>query len=208
MSANQVTKDAISSTLENLLLTKPFAKITVKDITDTCGISRNTFYYHFKDKYELMHWILNEDLARNIKNYDDPRKIADTFIAICQFMFKRRNLYYSFLQYRGQNSLQEYLTSFYFELWRLNTDMQYENSGLKLSDNEIEVYARMNAHALVGLMNDWVNNGMHDNYMRYFDQVDAILHLQSELYAIMSEHRMTAEMTQQPTNTINRVEVS
>ena len=32
---------------------KPLQKITVRDIVDDCGINRNTFYYYFRDIYEV-----------------------------------------------------------------------------------------------------------------------------------------------------------
>lgn len=46
---SQITKYALENSLKNLLLQKPLDKITISDITDDCGISRMTFYYHFKD---------------------------------------------------------------------------------------------------------------------------------------------------------------
>ena len=51
---SQVTKRALESSLKKLLLEKPLHKITVSDITDDCGINRMTFYYHFKDIYDLV----------------------------------------------------------------------------------------------------------------------------------------------------------
>ena len=47
------TKLVIMRVFENLLSVKPLEKITVKDITDQCGISRNTFYYHYQDIYQV-----------------------------------------------------------------------------------------------------------------------------------------------------------
>lgn len=208
MPINKVTKSAISSALEELLLTYSFTKVTVKDISDTCGISRNTFYYHFSDKYELMDWIFTEDLAKNVKNYDDPDRLADTFLSICSFMLNRRNIYYPFLQYTGQNSLQERLTEFYYELWLLKINIQYANSGLKLRDSELNVYARMNAHALVGLMCDWVNNGMRNDYTQYLDEVYSIVYLQSELHSAMLECRLNMKENTPQTNNANGAEVS
>ena len=49
----QMTKRALEASLKNLLLQKPLNKITINDITEDCGISRMTFYYHFKDIYFL-----------------------------------------------------------------------------------------------------------------------------------------------------------
>ncbi len=53
---SQTTKRALEESLKNLLWEKPLSKITVTDITEDCGISRMTFYYHFKDIYDLVDW--------------------------------------------------------------------------------------------------------------------------------------------------------
>ena len=46
---SQITKRALAESLKKLLLEKPLDRITVSDITEDCGVSRMTFYYHFKD---------------------------------------------------------------------------------------------------------------------------------------------------------------
>ena len=51
---SQITKRALEASLKNLLLQKPLNKITINDITEDCGINRMTFYYHFKDIYDLV----------------------------------------------------------------------------------------------------------------------------------------------------------
>ena len=48
------TKLALEESLKHLLLKKPLDKITINDLTTDCGISRMTFYYHFKDIYDLV----------------------------------------------------------------------------------------------------------------------------------------------------------
>lgn len=50
---NNTTKIALEASLMKLLLSKPIDKITINDLTVDCGISRMTFYYHFKDIYDL-----------------------------------------------------------------------------------------------------------------------------------------------------------
>lgn len=51
---SQITKRALASSLKLLLLQKPLNKITINDIAEKCGVSRMTFYYHFKDVYDLV----------------------------------------------------------------------------------------------------------------------------------------------------------
>lgn len=189
MSINLITKEAIAAAFEKLLLERPFAKIPVKDITEVCGISRNTFYYHFKDKYELMDWIVRGDLSQSVTSYDDPQLLAETFIDVCRMMYERKRFYYACLQYEGQNSLYEFFTNFYYELWKVNIASAYDSEGTRLGDYEVSVYAKMNAHALVGVIRDWVHSGMQNNYMSYFSQVNKIIKVQSELYKIMTENR-------------------
>lgn len=70
---SSITKQALEHALKSLLLKKPFHKITINDITEECGVSRMTFYYHFKDIYDLVEWSFIEDAARALegkKSYD------------------------------------------------------------------------------------------------------------------------------------------
>ena len=52
MSTSEFTKYMIDKGVKQLLETKDFEQISVGDIARQCKISRNTFYYHFKDKKE------------------------------------------------------------------------------------------------------------------------------------------------------------
>ena len=49
-------KRTIAEMLIKLLEHKPVDKITVKELVDACGISRQTFYYHFQDIMEVIEW--------------------------------------------------------------------------------------------------------------------------------------------------------
>ena len=51
---SNITKYALESSLKKMMLTKPLDKITIRDLTEDCGISRMAFYYHFKDQREIL----------------------------------------------------------------------------------------------------------------------------------------------------------
>ena len=68
-----ITKKALEASLKKMMLKKPLDKITIRDITDDCGISRMTFYYHFQDIYDLIEWACVEDATAALqgkKTYD------------------------------------------------------------------------------------------------------------------------------------------
>ena len=50
------TKQILEESLKKLMLQKPLDKITIRDLTEDCDISRMAFYYHFKDIYDLVEW--------------------------------------------------------------------------------------------------------------------------------------------------------
>ena len=70
------TKFAIAFAFKELLLEKSIDKITINDITEKCGINRQTFYYHFHDIYELIEWICETDADHVLKQ----NKTYDTYI--------------------------------------------------------------------------------------------------------------------------------
>ena len=47
------TRDRLGDALMELLVQKPFAKITVQNVLDRARVSRATFYAHFRDKNDL-----------------------------------------------------------------------------------------------------------------------------------------------------------
>lgn len=67
----QSTKQALSETFKSLLETRTIDKITVKDIVAKCGVNRQTFYYHFRDIYDLMEWTLENDIREYLSHISD-----------------------------------------------------------------------------------------------------------------------------------------
>ena len=85
----------------------PFAKISIGDICERCNMSRKTFYYHFKDKDDLVNWIFDtEFIVRARQNtYDSVWSAIDELM---QYFYKNRTFYKKILQYEGRNSFAVY----------------------------------------------------------------------------------------------------
>lgn len=72
----QTTKRALEASLKKLLVQKPLNKITINDITEDCGVNRMTFYYHFKDIYDLVDWIMVEDAQQAMEGRKDRKSVV------------------------------------------------------------------------------------------------------------------------------------
>ncbi len=65
MKTTAKTKDAMAEALIGLLSNEhPLAKIRVKQITDACGVDRQTFYYYFKNISDLVQYTYELEVAR------------------------------------------------------------------------------------------------------------------------------------------------
>lgn len=105
-----ITKNALANAMKQLMAEKPFLKISVGDICERCGMNRKSFYYHFKDKYDLVNWIFQTEFIEALKVPDYTSGwglLAD----ICQYLYSEKAFYNSALQYEGQNSFKEYFSS-------------------------------------------------------------------------------------------------
>ena len=94
------TKLVIMRVFENLLSVKPLEKITVKDITDQCGISRNTFYYHYQDIYQVFKAYIDYSLEEIFKflqqeNEKDQDHICEKAV---EFLENHRTIFENILR--------------------------------------------------------------------------------------------------------------
>ena len=174
MAKTEITKSALGHCLKELMTIKKLNHITIKDITTKCGVSRNAFYYHFKDKYDLVYYIFYSETLPIIDTFSDPSHFHEGFINICKYMLKNKEFYTEIFQYIGQNSLYESLVELYTELMKIIISTMYANIGYKLADDELSMLAKLEAYAYVGIIMEWVKGGMQENYIVCFEKLKTL----------------------------------
>ncbi len=104
---SNITKRALASALKELMETQPFSHISVGNICDRCEMNRKSFYYHFKDKYDLANWIYNTEFIAitRQKNYSAG---WDVWKDMCEYFYENRNYYRKIFNVEGQNSFTDY----------------------------------------------------------------------------------------------------
>ena len=76
MANMNITKRVIREAFVELLNERALSKITVKDITDRCGINRNTFYYHYQDVPALVEEICSIQVDRIVLRWIELYRIT------------------------------------------------------------------------------------------------------------------------------------
>ena len=155
---SQITKRAIEQSLKNLLLKKPLTKITINDIAEDCGINRMTFYYHFKDIYDLVEWACMEDARKALEN----NKTYDTWQQGLLQIFEavRENKPFIMNVYRcvRKEDVERYLNPLVDDL--VLGVVNEECVGMSIREEDKLFISRVYAYIFVGLMMDWIKADM------------------------------------------------
>lgn len=110
MPDSQLTKKALSQAMKELMAERPMEKIKISDIVELCNMNRQSFYYHFKDKYDLVNWIFYTEFVTDIQgSLDKPS--WEILEKVCEFFYKNRIFYSNALKVTGQNSFSEYFAN-------------------------------------------------------------------------------------------------
>ena len=168
------TKLALEASLKELLRTKPIDKITINDLTEHCGISRMTFYYHFKDIYDLVEWACVEDGKRALqgkKTYDTWLEgIAQIFEAVLENKPFILNAYHSV----SREQIENYLFHLTYDL--LKAVVEEKTAGMQIREEQKEFIANFYKYSFVGIMLDWIKQGMKEDYSEIVDNMALTLH--------------------------------
>ena len=152
MSDSLITKRAISAAMKELMAERSMEKIKIGDIVERCGINRQSFYYHFKDKYDLVNWIFYTEFLVGVQNANEMNG-WDLFEKLCTYLYDNRVFYSNAFQVNGQNSLTEYFEEVMHPLLLSECREFYEN------DKEREFYATYMADAIRVSITRWLVEG-------------------------------------------------
>lgn len=163
MSDNLITKRAIVDALKELTQTKTFDKISVKDISLQCGINRQTFYYHFEDKFILLKWIYEHDLFENYMKDVSFDNWTIRLEELLTAMTKEKAFYVNTINHT-ENYIQEYLLAQTQDIFKqaINVIDESANAGESktVSAEQRDFIARFFAYGSCGILIEWVSRGM------------------------------------------------
>lgn len=155
---SQFTKRAIMQTFLQLLEKQSLDKITVKDIVENCGINRNTFYYYYKDIYDLIDDIFKEETQRIIADKKQYDNWSDEIYNVAQIVFDYKKAIYHLYNSKSRDVLEKYLFDAMELIIRNYVRENIDFSGI--SDENMNFVSSFFSYSLVGLTLNWIREGM------------------------------------------------
>ena len=112
MKRNELVKRELSRTLKEMSKSQALSSVTVSALTDKCGFSRGTFYYHFIDIYDLINWTFETDIIVPLKEHIRSNSLGG-WSGITKFslekMYADKEFYCQAVRLEVQNSLHDYM---------------------------------------------------------------------------------------------------
>ena len=158
---SQITKRALEQSLKNLLLQKPLTKITINDIAEDCGINRMTFYYHFKDIYDLVEWSCMEDARKALEEKDTYDTWQQGFLQIFEAMRKNKPFIMNVYRCVHREQVETYLRPLVDHL--LLGVLNEEAAGMTVRAEDKDFIAQVYSYIFIGLMLDWIKDDMAED---------------------------------------------
>ena len=143
----QITKLWIAEKMRELLKQKPLDKIRVTEICQAAGIERPTFYYHFRDKYDLMAWMFCH--AASETDVVSPESSAEAMRRMKNDILFYRRAY----EDSSQNALWRYMYEYFV---RRYTALAKEKLGVDQLDTQTRYSIRLYCYGTVGMTREWV----------------------------------------------------
>ena len=158
---SQTTKRALEASLKKLLLQKPLNKITINDITEDCGVNRMTFYYHFKDIYDLVDWIMVEDAAKALEEKPTFDTWSEAYLDLLRQVQENKVLVMNVYRSMSREQVEQYLYRILDPMLRefLDRGMQ----GITVQDADKQFIVDFYKYALVGMTLEWIRRDMKED---------------------------------------------
>lgn len=168
------TKSALEESLKRLLLKKPLDKITISDLTADCGISRMTFYYHFKDIYDLVEWCCLEDAKTALQGKKTSSTWQEGLLQIFDAVMENKPFILNVYRCVGREQIENYLFHLTFDL--LMGVVEEKSRDIAITKEQKIFIADLYKYSFVGIMLDWIKNGMKEDYREIAEDIATALY--------------------------------
>ena len=74
------TKYRLAKSMKECMQSSSVENITVKQIAENCGLTRQTFYRNFLDKYDLINWYFDKLLAKSFEHMGQGKNVYDALV--------------------------------------------------------------------------------------------------------------------------------
>lgn len=168
------TKKALAASLKNLLLQKPLNKITINDIVGDCDINRMTFYYHFRDIYDLVEWTCAEEAAQAMEGKKTYDTWQEGFLNVFTAVQANKPLIMNVYRSVSRERIEQYLNPLIHSL--ILGVVEEKSVEMPISEADKRFIANFYEYAYIGVMLEWIDNNMREDPVDIVERTSRVVH--------------------------------
>lgn len=153
MEKQEKTKYKLAAAMKECMKTTPVDRITVTSIVEGAGVTRQTFYRNFLDKYDLINWYFDKILSESFKHMGTGETVYESLVRKFRFIEHERLFFDAAFRYDDQNSLRDHD---YREIHAFYTNMIESRTKEPLS-SELNFILEMYCRGSVYMTTRWVS---------------------------------------------------
>lgn len=148
------TRNGLDAAMRELLKRKPLDQLRVRELTELCGLRRQSFYYHFKDVYDLFDWSLQRERELLRQRREECLTWEQALLDLLDRLSENGAYYQALLENRGRAGLREVFQL--PEMLRQALTYYRNRCGLPPDPEEEALQLRWGETVLLSLLENWL----------------------------------------------------
>ena len=145
-------KYCLAEAMKRCMKKSPIEKITVKEIAEECGTTRQTFYRNFQDKYDLINWYFDKILQESFEHMGEGKTVYEGLVNKFHYIEEEKLFFRAAFKTDDQNSLREHDFRLILQFY---TERIEEKTGRKLSE-QMKFLLEMYCQGSIYMTVQWV----------------------------------------------------
>ena len=156
--SNNRTRRELDAALRELLKEKPLDQLRVRELTELCGLRRQSFYYHFKDVFELFAWCVRRERELLLERQQECLTWQQALLDLMDRIAGNRAFYSAVLERDGRAGLEALVPL--DEALRAAQTYYRDRSGAAPDPEAEERERRCGAAMLLSLLESWIRGDL------------------------------------------------
>jgi AcrR family transcriptional regulator len=146
----------LAESIKELMEHKSLEKLTVKEVVSRAGVTRQTFYRHFRDKYDLVNWYFDILAKECFDQMGVSLTMREGLIHKYDFIRQEGTFFSQAFKSSDYNSIEqhdyEFILAFYSGI--------IEGQSKTPLEDDVLFLLKMYCHGSIAMTVDWAINGM------------------------------------------------
>lgn len=170
---HNATKALLADSLIAMLEKKTLEKITVKDLVEDCGLTRQTFYNHFYDIYALVEWIYLRETEKALAGNKDYDTWQQGFYQLLISIRKNKELVRNTCRSTNRDSLERYMYAVIYD--QILAVVERQAAEMTVEQKHKNFIAHFYSLAFIALIFEWIRDGMKEKPEDIVDQTAVLI---------------------------------